>query len=161
MDAAEFRGLLGRFATGVTVVSTGTLERPHGMTANAFCSVSLEPPLVLVCVDHRRQTHRLIQEQGRFGISILSHDQRPLAELFASGLPELQARGRECFEEGPGGLPLVAGSLAQLECRLWAAYPGGDHSIFVGQVLHARPGEDLEPLLFFRGGYHGLGPART
>lgn len=158
MDSAQFRRLLGRFATGVTVITTGSVEQPHGMTANAFASLSLEPPLVLVCIDHRRQSHRRIQEQGWFGVSVLAESQRWVADLFAARVPEEAVDSRDLFEAGALGLPLIGRCLAQLECRLTAVYPGGDHSIFVGEVVHGRLGPSSRPLIFFGGSYRELDP---
>ena len=156
MDSAQFRRLLGRFATGVTVITTGSLKAPHGMTANAFASLSLQPPLVLVCIDHRRQSHRRILEQGCFGVSVLAESQRRAADRFAGRLSEQAPPGDVLFEEGDLGLPLIGQCLAQLECRLTAVYPGGDHSIFVGEVVHGRPGPASRPLIFFQGAYRQL-----
>lgn len=156
VDEKTFRRLLGRFATGVTVITTGTMERPHGMTANAFASVSLAPPLVLVCIDHRRESHRLIQEHGYFAVSVLAESQRQVSDYFAGRLPAQGMGGRSLFCPGPGGAPVVAGAIAYLECSLEAVYPGGDHSIFVGRVRHGREGEAGRPLVFFEGAYRIL-----
>ena len=156
MDGAQFRHLLGRFATGVTVITTGSLKQPHGMTANAFSSLSLQPPLVLVCIDHRRQSYRRIQEQGWFGVSVLADTQQWVADLFAARVPGEAARTDGLFEAGVMGLPLIGSCLAQLECRLTAVYPGGDHSIFVGEVVHGRLGPASRPLIFFQGAYRQL-----
>lgn len=158
VDARSFRAALGQFATGITVVTT----RDHaghllGLTVSAFCSVSLHPPLILVCVDARSETHAAFMESRLFGVSVLAEDQDPLSERFAR-------RGRAKFADlhmitGPHGAALLPGALAQLECGLAAAHPAGDHTIYVGHVLSAsaHPGR---PLVYHAGAYHPVGPGR-
>jgi flavin reductase (DIM6/NTAB) family NADH-FMN oxidoreductase RutF len=150
----EFRRALGHFASGVTVVTTRDADgRPIGLTASAFTSVSLTPPLILICVDHQAQSYDALKAQDRFAVSILTADQEPLSRHFAS----TQARkfDRVAFERGVSGLPLLSGALAHLECRTVHAYPGGDHTIFVAEVEVARVGSG-EPLLHYRGRYDRL-----
>jgi len=150
----HFRRVMGQFATGVTVVTTRLGDEVHGLTANAVCSVSLEPLLVLVCVDHAADTHPLLEKSGVFAVNILSQEQEDLSRLFASPTEEkagrLQALG---YRTAVTGAPIIAGCLAYLDCRVVAAYPGGDHTIFVGRVEQAEIGADAPPLLFFRGHY--------
>jgi flavin reductase (DIM6/NTAB) family NADH-FMN oxidoreductase RutF len=156
IDPRAFRMALGQFATGVTVVTTvGADGRPQGLTVNSFCSVSLEPPLVLVCVDKRSETHEGFQASGVFGISVLAEEQQDVSERFALA-------GRSKFEgfpllTGGSGAPLVPGALAHLECRLHAAHDGGDHRIYVGEVLNlaVRAGR---PLLYHARLYRRLPP---
>lgn len=155
LDSREFRNALGRFATGVTVVSLQTPEGVHGMTANSFTSVSLEPPLILVCVDRRNRTHALIPETGRFGVSVLAEDQLAISNHYAGKRDEsLNPRWRRDETESP----VLDRALAWFDCRLHATYDGGDHSIFVGEVerMSYREGE---PLLFFAGAYRRIGGA--
>ncbi|HEY7596962.1 MAG TPA: flavin reductase family protein [Actinophytocola sp.] len=149
------RDVMSSFATGVTVLTAGG-EHGHGMTANAFSSVSLDPPMVLCCIARTAQMHEAILRSRHFAVNVLSAEQEPVARYFASrGRP----RGLAQFDEvewssGPrSGAPLLAGALAWLECELAEVYHGGDHSIFLGSVLDAarRPGEAL---LFFGGGFH-------
>lgn len=157
LDPLLFRRILGRFATGVTVVTTGTPEAPVGMTANAFTSVSLDPPLVLVCVGRSREIHEPMRRAGRFGVSILGESQLELSHYFArrrESLPDGLLR----FRAGATGVPLVEGALAHLECRVVAIHPGGDHSIFVARVEQANAGADGPPLIFFGGQYRRLHP---
>nr|WP_246019388.1 flavin reductase family protein [Saccharothrix australiensis] len=150
------------FATGITVLTTGG-DHTHGMTANAFGSVSLDPPLVMCCVAHSAAMHAAIGGAGHFGVSILGADQEHLARYFAD---RRRPRGRAQFDAvrwrrgAHTGAPLLVGSPAWLECRLAHAHEGGDHTIFVGEVLAtgAEPGRD--PLLFFGGDYHRVA-ART
>jgi flavin reductase (DIM6/NTAB) family NADH-FMN oxidoreductase RutF len=152
------REVMSRFATGITVLTTGG-ARCHGMTANAFNSVSLEPPLVLCCVVRTAVMHEAITVSGSFGVSVLAADQEHLARYFAD---RDRPRGAAQFDSVswlPGrfsGAPLLSGALAWLECRLVEAYDGGDHSIFVGQVLGCGRGDGREALLFFGGGFHQL-----
>ena len=150
----HFRRVMGQFATGVTVVTTRLGDQVHGLTANAVCSVSLEPLLVLVCVDHSADTHPLLEKSGVFAVNILSEKQEDLSRLFAGPTEEkaghLEAMG---YRTAVTGAPIIEGCLAYLDCRVVAAYPGGDHTIFVGQVEEAEITDDGPPLLFFRGRY--------
>lgn len=150
------RDVLGRFATGVTVVTTGT-QAPKGMTANAFTSVSVDPPLILVCVNRNAAIHQTVLESGAFAVSVLSAGQEPVARYFADhsrprGLAEFGPFG---YSPGPGtGVPVLDGALAWLDCSLSAAYEGGDHAIFVGSVLASGCGPTHDALLFYQGSFH-------
>ena len=150
----HFRRVMGQFATGVTVVTTRLGDEVHGLTANAICSVSLEPLLVLVCVDHSADTHPLLEKSGVFAVNILSAEQEHLSRLFAGPTEEkagrLEAMG---YRTAVTGAPIIEGCLAYLDCRIVAAYPGGDHTIFIGRVEQAEISEDSAPLVFFHGGY--------
>ncbi|MFE0640941.1 flavin reductase family protein [Streptomyces sp. NPDC058877] len=157
-ETSELRGVLGRFTTGVTVLTAGR-DVPRGMTANAFTSVSLEPPLILVCVVRTAAIHDVIRDEGAFAVSVLSRQQGDLALYFADhGRP----RGRREFEDVdtvPGkytGVPVLLGAQAWLECRLVAVHDGGDHSIFLGSVVDAGREEKDDPLVYFGGGFHRL-----
>jgi flavin reductase (DIM6/NTAB) family NADH-FMN oxidoreductase RutF len=153
---ADFRRALACFASGVTAVTTRDADgRPLGLTVTAFSSVSLEPPLVLVCVDERSEAHVGFKQSGVFGVSILAADQESVSRRFAWG-------GATKFEEtetvtGSLGVPLVAGALAHLECRVVAAHAAGDHVVYVGEIVafSTRPGR---PLLYYQGRYRGLDP---
>ncbi|MEP6892990.1 MAG: flavin reductase family protein, partial [Gaiellaceae bacterium] len=143
-DAAlEFRKTLGMFATGVTVITTQFQGQVHGMTANAFMSVSLRPPLVLISVDRRARLNPLLREGARYGISVLESRQSRLSDHFA-GRPS--DRSEEPRFEIVRDTPLVEGALAHLVARVVRSYWGGDHSLFLGQVEYVRYGEG-EPLL--------------
>ena len=150
-----FRRVMGSFPTGVTVV---TVEREpgkvHGMTANSFTSVSLDPLLILVCVDQNAQLLSFLKLQRRFGVNILRTSQQALSEHFAKPHPppEEERQLNVQFEWAPSGIPLLAGSLAQLTCNVAAQYMAGDHTIFIGEVEHAET-RTAGPLLFYRGGY--------
>jgi flavin reductase (DIM6/NTAB) family NADH-FMN oxidoreductase RutF len=154
IDAREFRRGLSQFASGVTVVTTlDAGGNPQGLTASSFCSVSLDPPLVLVCVDNRLVARAAIAESGSFAVSVLAEAQESMSRRFAGGGPDkFTGPG---LAPGTNGAPLVSGALAHLECRLVASHPAGDHTIFVGEVLRleATPGR---PLLYHESGYHRL-----
>jgi flavin reductase (DIM6/NTAB) family NADH-FMN oxidoreductase RutF len=151
----EFRAALGRFATGVTVVTVETAEDGvHGMTANAFCSVSLRPPLVLVCIDHLAETYLHLRERGHFGVSVLKSDQDALSEFFADPErnPDAAHRLGIGYRKMKSGIPVLENALANLDCHVVSAHTAGDHTIFVGEVREVLLGEG-SPLLYFRGQY--------
>lgn len=134
VDAPMFRRALGQFASGITVVTTiDVTGRPSGLTANSFCSVSLHPPLVLVCVDHRSEVNSALRVSGLFGVSVLQEGQEAWSRRFATGGSE-KFKGVELLK-GPEGTLLVPGAIAHLECRVKAGHPEGDHTIWVGEVL--------------------------
>ena len=156
VTGAEFRRVCGRFATGVTIVTVrDAAGKPHGMTVSSFASVSLEPPLVLVCLGHAAAAIASFREATHFGINILNEDQQALSDRFAR-------RGEDRFhgvEWAPGayGAPLIAGSLAQIECALHRRVEMGDHDILVGKVLRTHVAEG-NPLVHFTGAYRKLEP---
>jgi flavin reductase (DIM6/NTAB) family NADH-FMN oxidoreductase RutF len=157
---SEFRKALGFFATGVTVITVDYEGEIHGMTANAFASVSLSPLLVLVCVDQRARTHAHLHAKKRFGVNILSHRQRTISEYYARTIRTHEEAEREAgarFDRTPQGTPVLRGALAYLECRLATAQDAGDHTIFIAEVEDVVVHEG-EPLLFFRGEYRTMGP---
>lgn len=147
---------MGKFATGITVVTTPIDgDDVHGMTANAFMSVSLEPPLILVSIDRRAHTHRYIQEAKRFGVNFLHAGQTALSNHFAGKVSaEVSAALKYEWHDD---IPLLADCSVQIACRLWANYDGGDHTLFVGEVagMNVLGGE---PLLYYSGAYHTLKP---
>ncbi|HEV8306277.1 MAG TPA: flavin reductase family protein [Methylomirabilota bacterium] len=151
---AEFRSALREFPAGVTVVTTRDREgRPCGLTASAFTSVSLEPPLVLVCIDHGATAYRAFQEYGWFAVNMLGKSQEHLSRHFASTMADKFSG--IAHHEGQARLPILEDVVAALECRVLHRYEGGDHTIFVGKVEGVRVG-DGSPLVYFRGGYHHL-----
>ena len=155
----EFRRAMGCFATGVTIVTVDLEGEVHGMTANAFASVSLEPPLVLVCVDHSARTHAHLHARKRFGVNILAEDQRLISEYYAQAVynhERAEAEAGARFDRTAHGTPVLHGALAYLECKLQSAQDAGDHTIFIAEVedVVVREGN---PLLFFRGMYRKIG----
>jgi flavin reductase (DIM6/NTAB) family NADH-FMN oxidoreductase RutF len=156
---AEFRKAMGSFATGVTVITVDCEGEVHGMTANAFTSVSLDPLLVLVCVDHRARTHTHLNARKRFGVNVLAENQRAVSEYYADPSPTHQHAEREAgarFDRTQHGTPVLHDALAYLECRLHSAQDEGDHTIFIAEVedVVVRQGD---PLLYFRGEYRKIG----
>lgn len=158
-DAGSLRAAMRLFPTGVTVVTSGHGENTEGMTANAVLSVSLDPPLFLVSVHREARLNPRIKEAGYFAASILAQDQEGLSRLFASperssGLSALRSLGGEY---GITGAPLASESLAAIECSLEAVYPGGDHELFLGQVVSVRLGDVRKgPLVYHEGDYPSL-----
>ena len=155
----QFRQAMGSFATGVTVSTVAEVAgEVHGMTANAFTSVSLDPLLVLVCVDHRARTKGQLQEKKRFGINVLSSGQRAISEFYARSTETHQhAEGAGArFDRTHQDTPVLCGALAFLECRLKSEHEAGDHTIFLAEVEDVLIREG-EPLLYFRGQYRAVG----
>jgi flavin reductase (DIM6/NTAB) family NADH-FMN oxidoreductase RutF len=152
----RFRLVMGHFATGVTVVTTLEGERPHGITVNALSSVSLDPPLVMVALDRGRRITPLVRSHGRFAVNILGEGQQALSDCFA-GAPVVPDRESFCgaaWTPGTGGLPLLDGAIAVLECTVTAAVPAGDHDLFVARVdAVTADGPDAMPLLYYRRRY--------
>ena len=155
----QFRQAMGSFATGVTVITVAEAgSEVHGMTANAFASVSLDPLLVLVCVDHRARTHAHLREKKRFGINVLAADQRLISEFYAGSTEKHQqaeAAGA-AFDRTIHGTPVLRGALAFLECRLQHAEEAGDHTVFIAEVEDVKIREGT-PLLYFHGRYKAIG----
>jgi flavin reductase (DIM6/NTAB) family NADH-FMN oxidoreductase RutF len=161
---AEFRAALGRFATGITIMSTLQAGVAHAMTASAFASVSLDPPLVLVCVDKDVRMHAAVLDCGFWAISVLAGDQRAIADRFARS-------GRDLYSQFDGigataglktGCPVIDGAQSWLECRTWATYDAGDHTIVVGEVLSLGSGEPADPsaLIYYASHYRELPDSR-
>jgi flavin reductase (DIM6/NTAB) family NADH-FMN oxidoreductase RutF len=150
---------MGLFTTGVAVITTRDRRgSPYGLTANALASLSLEPPLLLVCIDRKAETYPHFFDSGIFAVNILADDQEELSRRFATSGGDKFA-GVD-FRPGRLGSPVLAGTLGHLECRITATHEGGDHVIHVGQVEHAEH-RDGRPLVFFQGRYRQLagGPA--
>lgn len=151
----DFKKVMGSFAAGVTVVTTATDDgRLHGLTATAFTSVSMDPPLCLVCVDRRGASHDALAQSRRFAVNMLSAEQQDLSNRFASR-SENKFEG-VAFERGAEtGCPILAGAIASMECTVVDVLPGGDHSIVVGELRSVVVSEGA-PLLYWRGGYRSL-----
>jgi flavin reductase (DIM6/NTAB) family NADH-FMN oxidoreductase RutF len=156
IDTARFRQVLGHFATGVTVVTTAEKGVPVGLSVNSFTSVSLEPPLVAFCVAVTSTTWPRIRTVGSFCVNILSEDQEDLCRVFAM-------RGTEKFRgvgwrPAESGAPIIAGTLAWLDCTVAAEHDAGDHVIVVGRVRELGVAHEGRPLVFYRGGYGRFEP---
>ena len=151
----EFRAALGRFASGVTVVTTkDRADGLHGITVSAFCSVSLNPPLILVCIDNRSSSLEHLAEGSYFAVNVLSEDQQHLSQKFASRDPN-RFSGVDFKESEATRSPLLDYAIAHLECRTVYNYPAGDHTIIVGEVEVVQV-SDEKPLLYCRGGYQKM-----
>jgi flavin reductase (DIM6/NTAB) family NADH-FMN oxidoreductase RutF len=155
IDPDAFRSVLGRFASGITVVTTRDGdERDVGMTVSAFCSVSLKPPLVQVCVDRAASLYTALAASTRYGVSILAADQEALSRRFATAESTRRFDGIG-YRRGESGVILLDDALAHLECKIVASHEAGDHTMFVGEVESAMA-RSARPLLYYRGGYAQL-----
>lgn len=162
VEPLQFRQALSKFASGVTVVSTLTPQgEPVGVTVSAFSSLSLEPPLILICLDHATSQLRAYTDGGHFCVNILAAGQREVSNAFAFPGPK-PPFDVVSHEMGAFGLPVIQGTLASLICKREAVYPGGDHQIVVGVVTDATWDDSLEPLLYAAGSYRTLaGPEKV
>jgi flavin reductase (DIM6/NTAB) family NADH-FMN oxidoreductase RutF len=159
LNTAEFRRAMGAFATGVTIITVDLDGEVHGMTANAFSSVSLDPMLVLVCVDARTKTHTHLHAKKRFGVNVLCETQRAISEYYANPERTHERAEQEAgarFDRTGHGTPVLHGALAYLECRLHSEQDAGDHTIFIAEVEEVVVQEG-DPLLFFRAKYRRVG----
>lgn len=154
-DIAAYRSAIGHFATGITVVTSSGEEGPSGLTANALCSLSLEPLLMIVCLDNGSRTLRAVRRSSRLAVNVLGRHQQALAAGFASKAPEAE-KFREVAHHEVDGVPVLDGVVAWLTGEVRDLVPGGDHMIGVADVGSVgAPGG--EPLVYFQGGYHVLG----
>jgi flavin reductase (DIM6/NTAB) family NADH-FMN oxidoreductase RutF len=152
IDPLTYRKALGHFASGITVITTVYEDVVHGMTANAFCSVSLNPPLVMICIDKNSRMHTLLAQSGFYGVSVLGRHQEVFSRHFA-GRPQegLQVPFIWCED-----CPLLEDSPVHLVCRVSDAYPAGDHTLYIGQVKFIQYSDEHAPLLFYSGKYQAL-----
>jgi len=154
-DATLFREVMSQFATGITVVTTRADGQIHGLTVNAFCSVSLEPPLVLVCINRNGYFHELVTTSRFFAVNILGEDQEHLSRRFA--IPEVSPSERfrsVCYRMEATGAPVLNDALGWLDCRLTSSYPAGDHTVFIGEIVALGRTNGTKPLVFFQSRYH-------
>lgn len=157
-SGVDFRNALGVFATGVTVITTQGVEHPFGMTANAFSSVSLDPPLVLVCVISSTTGSESIERNGVFAVNILGAEHEPISRYFSS---KDRPRGPDAFKEiphffGVTGAPILEGVAGYLDCQVHAAHEAGDHIIFIGEVMALGFEAEVDPLLYHGGRYRSV-----
>jgi flavin reductase (DIM6/NTAB) family NADH-FMN oxidoreductase RutF len=158
INSELFRKAMGSFASGVTIVTTeGEGGVPYGLTVSSFASVSLDPPMVLVCLHHKLSGFQAFLDSGKFAVNILSLDQQPLSDHFAQKGTE---RADHIDGTGATGVPIISGSMASLECVIVNTATQGDHTVLFGQVEHVSFAEgEKEPLVYFGGNYRGLGEA--
>ena len=154
VDEALFKLAMSHFASGVTVVTTEDEGTPYGMTVASFASLSLHPPLVLICIEKTVKSHEAIIRAAKFGVSMLSSEQSEISNRFASKKVEDRFAG-VAWSRGELGMPLIDGAICAIECRVHSQLPGGDHTIFVGEVVTVRTHE-ASPLVYFRSGYRQL-----
>jgi len=154
IDKNELRRIMGHFATGVTVITTISQDgTPYGLTANALTSVSLEPPLLLISVDKKAESYPHFEQSKVFTINTLREDQEGVSRRFAvSGGNKSEA---VAYRRGANEVPILEETLAHIECRLYATYDGGDHTLYLGEIVEAETREG-RPLLFYRGGYRAF-----
>jgi 3-hydroxy-9,10-secoandrosta-1,3,5(10)-triene-9,17-dione monooxygenase reductase component len=157
VGAAAFRAALGRFCTGVTVVTAAGADGPAGFACQAFAALSLEPPLVLFCPSARSRSWPVIEAAGRFCVNVLAHDQRDVSAVF--GTSGADKFGTVAWRAAPSGAPVLDGVLTWVDCELEASYPSGDHHVVIGRVAALGPSRDTRPLLFYRGAYAVTEPA--
>ncbi|HEU5383517.1 MAG TPA: flavin reductase family protein [Ktedonobacteraceae bacterium] len=180
VEKGFFRHVMGHFATGVTVVTTRNQETLAGLTVNAFCSVSLHPPLVLICIDLTSNTLPIIRDSGVFAVNVLTEQQEALSRCFATASADYDERFCHArYQVAATGAPIIEDTLAFIDARVVTEYPGGDHAIFLGQVLamgaagqvifahevdserstlaeHGSNGTEKAPLAYYLGQYHHL-----
>ncbi|HUQ84265.1 MAG TPA: flavin reductase family protein [Gemmatimonadaceae bacterium] len=155
LDPDTFRSVLGRFASGVTVVTVRDPDNHDcGMTVSAFCSVSLTPPLVLICIDHAASSHDALLAASHFAVNVLGAHQEPISRRFSGGEDETRFGGVG-YTRGVSGAALLDDALAHIECRRVEQHPAGDHTIVIGEV-EAAVAHSHRPLLYYRGGYAQL-----
>ncbi len=156
IDSTLFRDILSQFASGVTIVTTRNGETLHGLTVSSFCSVSLEPPLILVCIDKKASSHPVLQTSKRFAVNFLTAAQQDISNRFADPKrsPEERFQGL-AVRTAVTQSPILPDVLAYLDCEVYAEYDGGDHTIFVGKVVAGEVGEGA-PLLYWNRGYREL-----
>jgi 3-hydroxy-9,10-secoandrosta-1,3,5(10)-triene-9,17-dione monooxygenase reductase component len=154
IDPQDLRRVMGHFATGVTIITTTDQDgKPNGLTANAFLSLSLDPPLVLISVDKNATCYACFQLQNGFTVNFLSEDQEEVSRRFATkGIDKFAGLG---WRVGNNGAAIIDGALAHVECKISQCYEGGDHTIVIGEILEARATGD-RPLLFYKGKYQRL-----
>lgn len=155
-DPDKFRQTLRRFGSGVTVISAGHEGRLHGATASAFISLSVNPALILISLDLKSNTRTIINQVGYFGVNILSDVQRPVSDLFARKTMDESELAKIKHRHTENDVPILEDSLAWLECKVHAVYPGGDHEIYVGEVLSTDV-RNARPLWYYDGKYRRMG----
>ena len=157
ITADDYREVLSRFASGVTVVSArDEAKNPIGVTVSAFSSLSLDPPMILICLDNSTLNLQDYTEGGSFAVNILSSEQGDVSNTFAFPGP-IPPFEQVTYVEGELGLPLIEGTVASMQCETHAVHPGGDHVIIVGLLKHARWQNELAPLVYAGGQYRSLG----
>tara|TARA_Y100000590_G_scaffold103424_1_gene117539 strand:- start:27722 stop:28189 length:468 start_codon:yes stop_codon:yes gene_type:complete len=149
----KFKKTLGSFATGVTVVTTSLNNKPYGLTVNAFSSLSLEPPLVLICIDKKSESNKILKQSKIFAINILNKNQKHLSKIFSDSKNRDRFRGVKTSKKTTGS-PIIVNSLAYIDCTVIKIISAGDHNIFIGNI-ESLNNKNLDPLIYYRGKYLG------
>jgi len=152
----DLRAVMRGYPHGVSVLTVDRDGERMGVTIGSLVSLSLEPPLVGVSIGKEASSYELLRQSGRFAISLLADDQAPLAQHFARGVPPIAHWSGISTREGELGPPLIEGAVGWLECRIWADYDAGDHTLFVGEVMHAARDDSKQPLLYIESAYRAL-----
>ena len=158
IDREAFRSAMSQFATGVTVITTRDEQGdPHAMTANAFTSVCLDPPTVLICVAHSTHTYGFLEKLGRFGVNILGQEQEPLGAYFALRPDARQGDVEYTYAVAANGLPVLENSMVFMGCEVIGSHVYGDHTVYLAEVKEVRQNDETEPLMFFRSRWYHPG----
>ncbi|MDT7891176.1 MAG: flavin reductase family protein [Thermoproteota archaeon] len=156
IDRSQFREIMSYFATGVTIVAVNINSKPYGLTVNSFTSVSLEPPLILICIQKGKKAHDMISRAKFFSINILTSEQEHLSVRFADPkIEDIRFEGVD-YEIDEYGCPLIKNCLAYIICRKYKEYDGGDHTIFLGEIVEMIKGQEKLPLIFFKRNYYTI-----
>ncbi len=157
IDSDRLRALMRQWASGVSLVTSRTDDRIHGMTVSSFTSLSLSPPLVLVSLERTTRTHGMVTDSGAFAVAILAADQQDLSDRFAGMAPDDIDRFRDIsYTLTPNGCPIPDGCLAYLDCRVTAIHDVGTHTVFIGEVMSGEPLREAPPLVYFNRGYRSI-----
>lgn len=154
-DEQLYKAALRRLPTGISVVTSRDGDQVHGMTANTVTSVSIDPLLIAVSVARSARAHGFLERSGAYVVNVLAHDQGHVSEAFAT-LSDEQRWASVTTHAPGGGIPRIDGCTAWLQCRVWASFPGGDHTLYLGQVVDIELGEDRPPLVRWEGRYYGI-----
>jgi flavin reductase (DIM6/NTAB) family NADH-FMN oxidoreductase RutF len=152
----DLRGVMRGYPHGVSVLTVDRDGERMGVTIGSLVSLSLEPPLVGVSIGKEASSYELLRRSGRFAVSLLAEDQEALAQHFARGVPPIAHWSGIAVRDGELGPPLLEGAVGWLECRVWAEYDAGDHTVFVGEVLRAERDESKRPLVYIESSYRAL-----
>jgi 3-hydroxy-9,10-secoandrosta-1,3,5(10)-triene-9,17-dione monooxygenase reductase component len=157
IDAAQFKHIMSRWCSGVTVVTMKSGDMVHGLTASAFCSVSLNPSLILVCVGKKQSSLPMIKDSGRFIVNILAQGQDEVSQAFAMPRPEGIAQfAKTPYKLSPNGTPVLEGTLGHLDCKVHSITDAGDHEVIIGEIERCEIPEAENPLLYYKGKYRQL-----
>ncbi len=159
ISGETLKAIMRNYPTGVTIVTTVYNNEYYGLTVNSFTSLSLNPPLVLIAIDKRLQSHEAIDKSNVYAVNILPDDMKDLAIKFATAPREERFKGLK-LRTAKTGAPIIEGSIAYLDCKVTAKYPGGDHTIFIGEIVDAQILNNKAPLIYYNRGYYSIAQAK-